>query len=159
MCNGWCHDEVVAGRRLVAFHKIQAGKRLLISCEPILPDDYAGESNVISCIYRPDTGTHCVTSIDIIALLEFCTDGVFPIKEKNRIRRNIEGLKPNTVKKDARGRSSFFQRIMDFPDPKPRHIEKSLKIFQWSVLPRALEIVLSKYVSGHIHHSTLLAHC
>jgi hypothetical protein len=35
---------------------------------------------------------------------------------------------------------------MDFPDPKPRNIEKDLKVFEWNLLGQALEKILSKYV-------------
>jgi hypothetical protein len=36
---------------------------------------------------------------------------------------------------------------MDFPDPKPRKIEKDLKVFDWKLLPQALDKIISKYVS------------
>lgn len=38
---------------------------------------------------------------------------------------------------------------MDFPDPKPRNIEKDLKVFEWNLLGQALEKILSKYVSRY----------
>jgi len=40
---------------------------------------------------------------------------------------------------------------MDFPDPKPRNIEKDVKVFDWDLLPQALDKIISKYVSfaGH----------
>ncbi|KAF8145907.1 hypothetical protein K438DRAFT_1871056 [Mycena galopus ATCC 62051] len=34
---------------------------------------------------------------------------------------------------------------MDFPNPKPRNIEKDLKVFEWSLLGQALEKSMSKY--------------
>ena len=41
---------------------------------------------------------------------------------------------------------------MEFPDPKPRNIEKDLKVFEWGLLAQALEKILSKYVSRFYHH-------
>jgi hypothetical protein len=40
---------------------------------------------------------------------------------------------------------------MDFPDPKPRNIEKDVKVFDWSLLPQALGKIISKYVSAADH--------
>ena len=35
---------------------------------------------------------------------------------------------------------------MGFPDPKPRHIEKDVKVFRWEKLAEALTKIISKYV-------------
>lgn len=35
---------------------------------------------------------------------------------------------------------------MGFPDPKPRHIEKDVKVFKWEKLAEALTKIISKYV-------------
>ncbi|KAJ3564331.1 hypothetical protein NP233_g8371 [Leucocoprinus birnbaumii] len=134
-----------AGRRLVRFSKVQDGRRLIVSCEAIRQDEYCENDSVISCIYREETDTCFVTSVDVIYLLERLTNGEFPVEEKNRIRRNLEGLRPTTVSKHKAGFGDFFQRIMEFPDPKPRNIEKDLKVFEWNLLGQALEKILSKY--------------
>jgi len=147
ICTGWTTSEVTAGRRLVRFTKIQDGRRLIVSCEPITQEDYCESDSVISCIYRTESDTCYVTSVDVIYLLERLTNGEFPVEEKNRIRRNLEGLRPTTVSKHKPGFGDFFQRIMEFPDPKPRNIEKDLKVFDWNLLGQALEKILSKYVS------------
>lgn len=147
MCEDWSPAEKLAGRRLVSFSKMQVGRKLSIWCDAIPQESFDGGNHVISCIYRPETDSYWVTSIDVIFLMEYLVDSQFPVEEKNRIRRNIEGLKPVTVNKRPRGSGSFFQRIMDFPDPKPRNIEKDLKVFRWTSLRRALEIVIAKYVS------------
>jgi hypothetical protein len=146
ICTGWTPTEVQAGRRLVRFSKVQDGRRLIVSCEPIRQDEYCENDSVISCIYREETDTCFVTSVDVIYLLERLTNGEFPVEEKNRIRRNLEGLRPTTVSKHKPGFGDFFQRIMEFPDPKPRNIEKDLKVFDWILLGQALEKILSKYV-------------
>ena len=146
ICVDWTQAELSAGRRLVRFVKVQDGRRLIVSCEPITQEEYCESDNVISCIYRQELDACFVTSVDVIYLLERLTNGEFPVEEKNRIRRNLEGLRPTTVSKHKAGFSDFFQRIMDFPDPKPRNIEKDLKVFEWNLLGQALEKILSKYV-------------
>lgn len=146
MCSGWDDDELKIGRRLVRFSRVQDGFRLKLSCETIKQDEYVDGDTVISCIYRQDTDTCYVTSVDIIFLLESIVGDGFEIEEKNRIRRNLEGFHPKTVSKNRAGSEAFFQQIMDFPAPKPRNIEKDVKVFEWSFLPQALEKIISKYV-------------
>lgn len=155
ICTGWSQSELNAGRRLVRFTRVQDGRRLIVSCETILQEDYCENDSVISCIYRPESESCYVTSVDVIYLLERLTNGEFPVEEKNRIRRNLEGLRPTTVSKHKPGFGDFFQRIMDFPDPKPRNIEKDLKVFDWNLLGQALEKILSKYVRRHPFYSTM----
>lgn len=146
LCQGWTQLERTAGRRLVRFAKVQEGRRLVVSCEPIGQEDYCESDSVISCIFREESKSCFVTSVDIIYLLERLTNDDFPVEEKNRIRRNLEGLRPTTISKHKSGFEDFFQRIMEFPDPKPRNIEKDLKVFEWTLLGQALEKILSKYV-------------
>ena len=146
ICTGWSSAEASVGRRLVRFTKVHDGRRLIVSCEPIKAEEYRDADSVISCIYREKTKMCYVTSVDIIFLLERLTNSDFPVEEKNRIRRNLEGLHPTTVSKHKHDFEEFFQRIMEFPDPKPRNIEKDLKVFEWSLLDQALIKILSKYV-------------
>ncbi|TFL04843.1 hypothetical protein BDV98DRAFT_654303 [Pterulicium gracile] len=150
--SGWSQEELSSQRRLVRFHKVLQGIRLIVSCEPVSqeyydsgPSDFAHLPAVISCIYRAETNAYYVTSVDIIYLLERLVEEEFPVEEKNRIRRNLEGLRPTTVSKHKNGQEMFFTMIMDFPDPKPRNIEKDLKVFEWSLLGQALEKIISKY--------------
>lgn len=151
-CYNWDDFELQAGRRLVRFSRLQDGNKLLVSAERILPSEYDGKDIVISCIYREETDSCCVTSVDIIHLLQRLVGAEFVVEEKNRIRRNLEGLRPTTVSKSRPGFEGFFQRIMDFPDPKPRKIEKDLKVFDWKLLPQALDKIISKYVSASSFH-------
>ena len=146
-CYDWEESELSAGRRLVRFRRLQDGNRLIVSAEKVTQAEYDSDDIVISCIYREETDSCCVTSVDIIHLLQRLVDADFEVDEKNRIRRNLEGLRPTTVSKTRPGFESFFQRIMDFPDPKPRKIEKDVKVFDWKLLPHALDKILSKYVS------------
>ncbi|KAG2153686.1 uncharacterized protein EDB93DRAFT_209246 [Suillus bovinus] len=144
-CYNWDDVEMQAGRRLVRFSRIRDGNKLLVSAERISPGDYDAKDIVISCIYRDETDSCCVTSVDIIHLLQRLVAAEFVVEEKNRIRRNLEGLRPTTVSKSRPGFEGLFQRIMDFPDPKPRKIEKDLKVFDWKLLPQALDKIISKY--------------
>lgn len=86
-----------------------------------------------------------VTSVDAIYLLEALVGGRFSVEEKNRIRRNLERCKPDTMSKTKEETREFFSLIMGFPKPKPRNIEKDVKIFRWSDLPGALAKSISKY--------------
>lgn len=147
LCFDWEESELHAGRRLVRFRRLQDGNKLIVSAERITQAEYDADDIVISCIYRQETDSCCVTSVDIIHLLQRLVDAEFEVDEKNRIRRNLEGLRPTTVSKTRPGFESFFQRIMDFPDPKPRKIEKDVKVFDWKHLSHALDKILSKYVS------------
>ena len=72
------------------------------------------------------------------------------MEEKNRIRRNLEGLRPVTVSKNKPGSEDFFKLIMGFPNPKPRNIEKDIKVFPWEVLEAAVKKIISKYVSKQL---------
>ncbi|THU75515.1 hypothetical protein K435DRAFT_585289, partial [Dendrothele bispora CBS 962.96] len=143
----WDSSEIHAGRRLVRFDRVQDGCKLILSCTPIRQEDYVESDSVISCIYRDELDTYFVTSVDIIYLLEFLFNDEFPPEERDRIRRNLRGLRPTTVSRHKPGLEAFFQRIIEFPDPKPRNAAKKLKVFEWSLLGQALDKILSKYVS------------
>lgn len=135
-----------------------SGNKLRVSCEVIPPQAYDEEHIVISCIFRQPEGNrhfeenrhsegNCwFTSVDVIYLLERLIGGPFSVEEKNRIRRNLEGFKPTTVSKTKGASETFFQRIMGFPPPKPRNIEKDVKVFPWNLLAPAVEKIISKYV-------------
>ncbi|KAI0063693.1 hypothetical protein BV25DRAFT_1765280, partial [Artomyces pyxidatus] len=135
-----------AGRRLIRFTRKQEGHRLRVACHPIRPEEYDERAVVISCIYRASTGVSYVTSVDIIYLLQYFVQDQFSVEEKNRIRRNLEGFRPVTISKSRAGSEVFFQQIMEFPMPKPRNIEKDVKVFTWDTLGAALDKIIAKYV-------------
>lgn len=153
MCVDWDASEIRNGRRLVRFFKVRDEHKLIVSCEAIPQEAYRESDAVISCIYMDETDSCYVTSVDIIYLLERLSNDEFPVEEKNRIRRNLAGLSPITVTKQKHFFTPFFQRIMDFPDPKPRNIEKDLKVFEWTSLVQALERILAKYVGAPLFFS------
>jgi hypothetical protein len=137
-------EELNLRRRLVRFLCKKEGDTLRVSFHPIRQEEYDERLVVISCIYRDDTCDTCYTSVDMIRLVEYIVQAPLAPEEKSRIRRNLEFLHPTTVSKATMPR--FFQVIMDFPSPKPRIIEKDIKIFQWDTLVAGLNKVLDKYV-------------
>ncbi|KAI0029715.1 hypothetical protein K488DRAFT_34919, partial [Vararia minispora EC-137] len=136
------------GRRLVQFDCRLDGNHLKISCHPIRQEDYHDDERTmtISCIYRSSTSATYFTSVDVIQLLQYLADERFKVEEKNRIRRNLEGFHPTTISKSRANLESFFMQIMEFPAPKPRNIEKDVKVFTWDNLGPAIDKIMSKYV-------------
>lgn len=151
MAYDWTLDELREGRRLVQFWRKQEGAIVHATFRPIMLDQYVKNSIVVSCIFRADRDECYITSVDTILLLEALVAFRFSIEEKNRIRRNLEGFHPETVRKhstgsEAAGSEEFFKRIMNFKDPKPRTIAKDVKTFPWKILEHALCKVIEKYV-------------
>ncbi|GAN00892.1 hypothetical protein MAM1_0003c00318 [Mucor ambiguus] len=104
---------------------------------------------VISCIYWRERNDYYITSVDCIYLLEGLIGVQFTVEEKNRIRRNLEGFRPLTVSKCKPECADFFKLIMSFPHPKPRNIEKDVKVFSWKSLPSALTKIIRKYTPSY----------
>lgn len=146
MAMGWDEDELAVSRRLVRFTWEYVGSKIKAACVRVPPGAiYDPRDTVISCIYRADEDACCVTSVDVLLLLERLSGRLFDVDEKNRIRRNLEGLRPRTVSKSRADSRDFFELIMRFPPPRPRNIEKDVKVFNWAVLTKALEKVISRY--------------
>lgn len=110
---------------------------------------------VISCIYWRERNDYFITSVDCIYLLESLIGIQFTVEEKNRIRRNLEGFRPLTVSKCKIECADFFKLIMSFPHPKPRNIEKDVKVFAWKTLPHALRKIIRKYTPSYITSAPL----
>ncbi|KAF1802784.1 hypothetical protein FB192DRAFT_1379804 [Mucor lusitanicus] len=110
---------------------------------------------VISCIYWRERNDYFITSVDCIYLLESLIGIQFTVEEKNRIRRNLEGFRPLTVSKCKAECADFFKLIMSFPHPKPRNIEKDVKVFSWKTLPHALRKIIRKYTPSYIASTPL----
>ncbi|CAO3609808.1 unnamed protein product [Mucor hiemalis] len=104
---------------------------------------------VISCIYWRERNDYFITSVDCIYLLESLIGIQFTVEEKNRIRRNLEGFRPLTVSKCKSECADFFKLVMSFPHPKPRNIEKDVKVFSWKTLPHALRKIIRKYTPSY----------
>ncbi|OTA63354.1 hypothetical protein K449DRAFT_422113 [Hypoxylon sp. EC38] len=147
MASGWSQEEWENRRRIVMFNKKQQGSTLSTSFKPVAANERPPNSICISCIYWAEKDECFVTSVDTISLLEqlVAAPGRFTVEEKNRIRRNLEGFRPLTVSKAKADSEEFFKVIMGFPAPKPRNIEKDVKVFPWKILGSALKKIISKY--------------
>lgn len=146
MVHGWNRDEQDCKRRLVQFTRVQNGSTIHADFGPVAPEKRAPNSICISCIYWDGKDECFVTSVDTIYLLESLVGVRFTVEEKNRIRRNLEGFRPLTVSKAKADSEDFFKIIMGFPAPKPRNIEKDVKVFPWKILSHALKKIIGKYV-------------
>lgn len=147
MGEGWSLEEWDAKRRLVEFTRRQTGSAIHADFKPVAPEDRQPSSICISCIWWEEKKECYVTSVDTIYLLESLVAVRFTVEEKNRIRRNLEGFRPLTVSKAKADSEEFFKIIMGFPNPKPRNIEKDVKVFPWKILAHALKKIIGKYVS------------
>lgn len=147
MVEGWNEAEWETKRRLVEFQRSQQGSVITTTFEPVSPEDRQPNSICVSCIWWEEKQECYVTSVDTIQLLESLVAVRFTVEEKNRIRRNLEGFRPATVSKQKSDSEEFFKLIMGFPTPKPRNIEKDVKVFPWRILSTALKKIIGKYVS------------
>lgn len=151
MAEGWTVDEWAASRRIVMFKRSQSGATITTTFSPVTADERPPKSVCISCIYWEEKSECYVTSVDTIYLLEHLVANRFTTEEKNRIRRNLEHFRPLTVSKSKKPDSEeFFKLIMGFPNPKPRNIEKDVKVFPWKILVHALKKIIGKYVSRNL---------
>lgn len=167
MAATWTSEEWENKRRIVMFKKQQTGSRLTASFRPVPVNERPPNSICISCIWWEEKQDCFVTSVDTIHLLEqlVAAPNRFTVEEKNRIRRNLEGYKPLTVSKAKADSEDFFKVIMGFGNPKPRNIEKDVKVFPWKVLGSALKKIIGKYsaspsstVPQSTHHAAATHH-
>ncbi|GAA5994193.1 hypothetical protein JCM5350_002182 [Sporobolomyces pararoseus] len=149
MAMGWSNEEWQNRRRLIQFWPQQDGNIVNVAFRPVAQNDWQPNSITVSCIFRDDWNECFVTSVDTIYLLEALVGSRFSVEEKNRIRRNLEGFKPLTVSKSKPDAEPFFKLIMGFPQPKPRNIEKDVKVFPWKILSNALKKIMSKYSANY----------
>ncbi|KAF9351333.1 hypothetical protein BGX26_010644 [Mortierella sp. AD094] len=149
MAINWSTDEWESHRRLVQFWRRQDGNDIHCNFAPVAPAERQPNSIVVSCIYWAEKNDCYLTSVDCIYLLESLIAVRFTVEEKNRIRRNLEGFRPVTVSKCKPESAEFFKLIMSFPNPKPRNIEKDVKVFPWKVLAYALKKIISKYTTSY----------
>lgn len=159
MVEDWTSDEWATKRRLVCFTRRQNGSTIRADFKPVIPEERPANSICISCIYWAGKNECFITSVDTIYLLESLVAVRFTVEEKNRIRRNLEGFRPLTVSKSKPESEDFFKTIMGFPNPKPRNIEKDVKVFPWKILGHALKKIIGKYVrisSMHIKQQSLM---
>ncbi|KAF2668567.1 hypothetical protein BT63DRAFT_280466 [Microthyrium microscopicum] len=156
MCHDWTDEEKSASRRIVEFQRTQIGSTITATFSAVSLEERSPNNPCISCIYWEKKDKCYVTSVDTIALLEGLVAVRFTVEEKNRIRRNLEGFKPYTVSKNKDECDDIFRLIMGFPSPKPRNIEKDIKIFPWSILSQALRKIIGKYSASYASTSSVL---
>ena len=144
--SAWSTEELENRRKIVQFWRNQKGATINTRFTVVATNDRQPNSICISCIYWAEKGECYVTSVDCIYLLESLISVRFTVEEKNRIRRNLEGFRPMTVSKAKAESENFFKLIMAFPNPKPRNIEKDVKVFPWKILGMALKKIIGKYV-------------
>ncbi|KAF3041976.1 hypothetical protein E8E12_009590 [Didymella heteroderae] len=149
MSEDWSQEEVEAKRRLVQFERSQQGSTISTTFAPVAPEARPARSICVSCIWWEEKDDYFITSVDTIYLLEQLVNVRFTVEEKNRIRRNLEGFRPLTVSKAKADSEEFFKVIMGFPAPKPRNIEKDVKVFPWKILSHALKKIISKYSASY----------
>ncbi|KAI9767169.1 MAG: hypothetical protein M1835_007080 [Candelina submexicana] len=149
MAENWTVEEWNLRRRLVNFTRHQGGNIIHADFKPITPEERPPNSTCISCIWWEEKKECYVTSVDTIYLLESLVAVRFTVEEKNRIRRNLEGFRPLTVSKAKSDSEDFFKIIMAFPNPKPRNIEKDVKVFPWKILAHALKKIIGKYSASY----------
>lgn len=144
--NAWTDEEIKNERRLVALSIVREGFTTFnIKFTALAPDSPArnNQNLIISCIRWEEKNDMVVTSVDIILVLETLVGEPFSVEEKSRIRRNLQFLKPSTVARSTSRR--LFTSLMAMENPRPRNIEKDVKVFRWTNFFDALNKVLSKY--------------
>ena len=150
MQENWTPEERAVKRRIVRFWREQNWTTVNAYFKPVRADEpplpHEKNERRISCIYWEERDEHYITSVDTITLLESLVDDRFGTDEKNRIRRNLDCYKARTVSKGKAECESFYSLIMGFSDPKPRSIDKDVKVFPWPSLEPALKKIISKYV-------------
>ena len=156
MTEDWSDQEVQDGRRLVQFWGRQEGNTIVIQQKVILQEEYEEGNLVVSCLWWPERKEHYFTSVDAIALAEFLLETSFTVPAKNRARRNIAVLNPITLPKVKNDRArtvneKMFVKVMGYPPPKPRTIEKNIKVYRWKDLTACLEKIIQKYVRIFLH--------
>lgn len=149
VANNWSPEELTAMRKIIIFEREQKGNDIHASFKVVGQNEWRNHPRTINCIWWKEKKEAFVTSVDTILLLESLVAARFTVEEKNRIRRNLEGFKPLTVSKGKSDSEDFFKVIMGFPNPKPRNIEKDVKVFPWKILSVALQKIIGKYSASY----------
>lgn len=153
MKQNWSPTMWTNRRCLVEFHRRQVGATVHASFHAIEEKDWTPNMIVISCLYHSARNECYFTSVDAIYLLECLMATRYTTEEKNRIRRNLESFKPTTLQKNEGQWQDFYAHIMSYPNPKPRNIDKGLKVFPWVHLEQALKKIFGNYVSATLETS------
>jgi hypothetical protein len=147
MKENWSSDMWASRRCLVEFKCRRVDATVHASFRAVEEKDWQQNMIVISCLYHDARNDWFFTSVDAIYLLECLMETRYTTEEKNRIRRNLESFKPTTLQKNEGQWQDFYAHIMNYPNPKPRNIDKGLKVFPWAHLEQALKKIFGNYVS------------
>ncbi|KAI7870643.1 hypothetical protein BDF14DRAFT_1720670, partial [Spinellus fusiger] len=153
----WMKNEMREGRLIARFWR-KSGPNTVSSKYHFLFDwnETCKGTISISCIYWEMQDEFVYTSVDCIRLIEYLVDGQFTQQEKNRVRRNLEEFQPLTLKKHCKDTEEFFVKVMKFFDPKPRNIEKDIKLFKWNTLGKALQKIIGQYTASYSSTTRLM---
>lgn len=154
----WSDEQMESRRKIITFDREQKGNDIFATFDVVSQNDWKNHPRSVSCIWWEEKKEAYVTSVDTISLLESIVGARFTVEEKNRIRRNLEGFKPDTVSKAKPETEEFFKVIMGFPNPKPRNIEKDVKVFPWKILSIALQKIISKYSASYASTAASISH-
>ncbi|KAJ3137813.1 hypothetical protein HDU90_001764 [Geranomyces variabilis] len=153
----WTLEEISVRRRCVRARVSEESPRVCYF-DRLSHAETNEEDVVVSCIYWEELQARWGNAKflkrvfrnpfgSVIILLGYIMDVVLDVPQKNRIRRNLESLGPTTISKKP-DTNAFFAQIMSYTDPKPRNIEKDVKVFPWALLKPALEKILFKMTDG-----------
>ncbi|KAL8692668.1 MAG: hypothetical protein Q9224_003911 [Gallowayella concinna] len=148
MMDGWTADECKAKRRLVYLWRSQKDNIVHTSFAAWVPEARVPKAECTSCIWWEEEQDYYATSVDVIKICEQLVGGKLEIQEKNCIRRNISNIDkvdPTSIYKDDPKTGAFFSLVMGYTDPKPKNIQKTIKVFPWRIIAPALEKLVSKY--------------
>ncbi|KAL8654052.1 MAG: hypothetical protein Q9210_001748 [Variospora velana] len=166
MARNWTPAEKANKRRLVQFWRTQSGTSVSAGFKPVAAEEKPPGTICVSCIWWEERGECFFTSVDNIQILELVAGYPFIVEEQNRIRRNVENMSPTTIRKrgkenegeegeegivvegegeDLFNLEEFFKLVMGFNNPRPRNIEKCLKVFPWRLIGPILMKIMGKY--------------
>lgn len=169
MAKHWTPAEQASKRRLVQFWRTQTGTSVNTGFEPVVAEERSPNTLCISCIWWEERAECFLTSVDTLRLCSLVAGNDFDTKEHNRIRRNVSNMHPITIDKLREGKEEeeeeemedvfeiekFFELVMGFNNPRPRQINKRLKVFPWRLLGSMLMKIMGKYVSYPRRHASI----
>lgn len=147
----WHPHELKAQRRIIeftVFREFQANLSPIVRIQwKAIEQQYwqgnKGNTFAISVIAYDDKWL--ITSVDVISSVECFFGTHLCTGEKNRIRRGFEFRTPETLHK---GEGSVYALVQSFVNPKPRNIDKSVKVFDACHYLTLVEKICGCYVSA-----------
>lgn len=147
MTEGWTHEEEQTNRRIVKFNREQVDNRITASFRPVTPTKLEPDSIYISCILWTRRNEKYATSADTVRLLESLMAVRFTKMDKYHVRRRIDSYGSLAVKSNDIEGGQFLSVVKDFPNPKPLHYCRYVKLLRWKDLGSLLQEVIEKQVS------------